>query len=51
MLWKAVTDILQIAGYDVAALEQELISHSNKDGHKAEPPTGMAGYANQRISR
>jgi hypothetical protein len=44
MLWKAVTDILQIAGYDVAALEQELILHSNKDGHKAEPPSGMAGY-------
>ena len=25
MLWKAVKDILEIAGYDIATIEQELI--------------------------
>jgi hypothetical protein len=25
MLWKAVKDILKIAGYDIATIEQELI--------------------------
>ena len=38
MLWKAVKDILEIAGYDIAAIEQELILTS-KDGHMAKPPT------------
>jgi hypothetical protein len=28
MLWKAVKDILEIAGYKVAAIEQELFQHS-----------------------
>lgn len=45
MLWKTIRDILQIAGYDVATIEQELILYDNKDGRKAEPPSGMAGYA------
>jgi hypothetical protein len=49
MLWKAVKDILQIAGYDVSALERELFSYNNEDGHKAEPPSGMAGYVSQQI--
>ena len=49
MLWKAVEDILQIAGYDIVTLEQELVlDNNNENGHKAEPPSGMAGYANQQ---
>jgi DNA polymerase elongation subunit (family B) len=48
MLWKAVKDILQIAGYDILSIEQELILNS-KSGQIAEPPRGLAGYANQQI--
>ena len=44
MLWKAVKDILEIAGYDIAAIEQELISNL-KDDHMAKPPRGVVGYA------
>ena len=43
-LWKAVKDILEIAGYDIAAIEQELISNL-KDDHMAKPPRGVVGYA------
>jgi hypothetical protein len=43
MLWKAVKDILEIAGYNIASIEQELIVGS-KDGRTAEPPRGAAGY-------
>jgi DNA polymerase elongation subunit (family B) len=43
MLWKAVKDILEIAGYNIASIEQELIIDS-KDGRTAEPPRGAAGY-------
>lgn len=39
MLWKAVKDILEIAGYDIAALEQE------EGDHMAKPPRGVVGYA------
>ena len=48
MVWKAVKDILEIAGYNIASIEQELILNS-KDDHKAKPPSGVAGYmlANQ----
>jgi hypothetical protein len=47
MLWKAVRDILEIAGYDVAAVEQELILNC-KDDHMAKPPSGVVGMrANQ----
>jgi hypothetical protein len=47
MLWKAVKDILEIAGLDVAAVEQELISNC-KDDHMAKPPRGVVGMlANQ----
>jgi hypothetical protein len=47
MLWKAVKDILEIAGYDVAAVEQELILNC-KDDHMAKPPSGVVGMrANQ----
>lgn len=49
MLWKAVKDVLQIARYDVTALEKELTLDNNEDGHKAEPPSGVAGYASQQI--
>ena len=43
-LWKVVKDILEIAGYDIAAIEQELISDL-KDDHMAKPPRGVVGYA------
>ncbi len=43
MLWKAVKDILEIAGYDIAQIEQELIFNNSKYGHIAEPPRGVAG--------
>ena len=43
MLWKAVKDILEIAGYDIAAVEQELILN-NCNGHIAGPPRDVAGY-------
>jgi DNA polymerase elongation subunit (family B) len=43
MLWKAVKDLLEIAGYNIASIEQELIVDS-KDGRTAEPPSGAAGY-------
>ena len=39
---KTVRDILQIAGYDVAELEQLIANKTN--GHTAEPPSGVAGY-------
>jgi DNA polymerase elongation subunit (family B) len=47
MLWKAVKDILEIAGYDIAALEQELILNCSKEegDHMAKPPRGVVGYA------
>ena len=48
MLWKAVKDILEIAGYDIATLEQELIL-DNEDGHKAGPPSGVAGYTSSSL--
>jgi len=44
MLWKTIKDILQIAGCDIVALEQEL-DFESINGHIAEPPSGMAGYA------
>jgi DNA polymerase, archaea type len=40
MLWKAIKDILEIAGYDIAALEQEL---SEPNSHMAMPSRGVAG--------
>jgi DNA polymerase elongation subunit (family B) len=43
MLWKAVKDILEIAGYNITSIEQELIVDS-KDGVTAGPPRGAAGY-------
>jgi hypothetical protein len=48
MLWKAVKDILQIAGYDIAVIEQEFILNS-KDGHIAGPPRGVAGYTSSSL--
>jgi DNA polymerase elongation subunit (family B) len=47
MLWKAVKDVLEIAGYDIAVIEQKLISN-RKDDHMAKPPRGVVGkLANQ----
>jgi hypothetical protein len=43
ILWKAVKDILEITGYDIAAVEQELISNC-KDDRMAKPPRGVVGY-------
>jgi hypothetical protein len=42
MLWKAIKDILEIADYDVAALEQELFE-PNSISHMAMPSRGVAG--------
>jgi hypothetical protein len=39
-----VKDILEIAGYDVVAIEKELISNFGDD-HMAKPPRGVVGYA------
>ena len=40
-------DILEIAGYDAAEIEQEIISNL-KDDHMAKPPHGVVGMlANQ----
>jgi hypothetical protein len=50
MLWKAVKDILEITGYDMAALEQDLILNcKEEEDHTAKPPRGVVGYmpANQ----
>lgn len=47
ILWKAVKDILEIAGFDIVAAEQELILN-NRDDHLAKPPRGVVGMlANQ----
>jgi hypothetical protein len=35
MIWKAVKDILEIAGYDIAEIEQELFQ--SNIGHMAMP--------------
>jgi hypothetical protein len=51
MLWKAVKDILEIAGYDISALEQDLIlnckeeEEEEEEDHMAKPPRGVVGYA------
>jgi DNA polymerase elongation subunit (family B) len=42
MLWKAVKNIVEIAGYDVAEIDQELITNL-KDDHTAKPPRGVVG--------
>jgi DNA polymerase elongation subunit (family B) len=47
MVLKAVKDILEIAGYGIAAIEQDFILNS-KDDHMAKPPRGVVGMlANQ----
>jgi DNA polymerase elongation subunit (family B) len=49
MLWKAVKDILEIAGYEITTVEQEL-NLDNKDDHMAKPPRGVVGMlANQFV--
>jgi DNA polymerase, archaea type len=42
MLWKAIKDILEIAGHDIAALERQLFE-PNKISHMAMPSRGVAG--------
>ncbi|MGC2570591.1 MAG: DNA polymerase domain-containing protein, partial [Candidatus Nitrosopolaris sp.] len=41
MLWKAIKDVLEIAGYDIARLERELFD--NTISHMAMPSRGVAG--------
>ncbi|MGA9152806.1 MAG: DNA polymerase domain-containing protein [Candidatus Nitrosopolaris sp.] len=41
MLWKAIKDLLEIAGYDIATLERELFN--NTISHMAMPSRGVAG--------
>ena len=50
MLWKAVKDILEIAGYDIAAIRQELI-FDNKDDHTAKPPRGVVGMRGNQFAK
>jgi DNA polymerase elongation subunit (family B) len=47
MLWKSVKDILEIAGYDIAALEQDIVLNckEKEEDHMAKPPRGVVGYA------
>jgi DNA polymerase elongation subunit (family B) len=48
MLWKVVKDILEIAGYDIPTLEQDLILNydgEQEDDHMSKPPRGVVGYA------
>jgi hypothetical protein len=47
MLWKAVKDTLEIAGHDIAALEQDLVLNckEEEEDHMAKPPRGVVGYA------
>jgi hypothetical protein len=42
MLWKATKDILEIAGYDIAAIERELFE-PDTISHMAMPSRGVAG--------
>jgi len=42
MLWKAIKDIMEIAGYDIATVERELFE-SDTIGHMAMPSRGVAG--------
>jgi len=42
MLWKAIKDVLEIAGYDIARLERELL-FDNTISHMAMPSRGVAG--------
>jgi hypothetical protein len=42
MLWKTIKDILEIAGYDIAAVEQELFE-PDTISHMAMPSRGVAG--------
>src|SRR5439155_17145375 len=48
MLWKAVKDILEIAGYDIAAIERGLLQPSIS--HMAMPSRGVAGSMNSCTS-
>jgi DNA polymerase, archaea type len=50
MLWKTVRDILEISGYDIATIEQELILN-NKDDHMAKPPRGVVGMLANQFAR
>jgi hypothetical protein len=43
MIWKAVKDILEIAGYDIAEIELELFQ--SNIGHMAMPSRGVAGIS------
>jgi hypothetical protein len=48
MLWKAVKDVLEIAGYDIAAIEQELFEPNIS--YMAMPSRGVAGSMNSCTS-
>jgi hypothetical protein len=46
MLWKAVKDILEIAGYDIATIERELILNDINTATKQSLQVAWSGYAN-----
>jgi DNA polymerase elongation subunit (family B) len=43
ILWKVIKEILEIAGFDIAAIEQELFQHSIS--HMAMPSRGVVGIS------
>ncbi|MGB6591746.1 MAG: DNA polymerase domain-containing protein, partial [Candidatus Nitrosopolaris sp.] len=49
MLWKATKDILEIAGYDITALERELFE-PDTNSHMAMPSRGVAGSMTSHTS-
>jgi hypothetical protein len=46
MLWKAVKDILEIAGYDSATIEQDLVSSIMNMATEQSLQAAWSGYAN-----
>jgi DNA polymerase elongation subunit (family B) len=48
MLWKAIKEIMQIAGYDILSIEQELFQ--SNISHKVTPSRGVAGSMNSCMS-
>ena len=45
MLWKTVKDILEITGYDVATIEQELILNNKNMATKQSLQVAWSDYA------
>jgi hypothetical protein len=46
ILWDKIEDMLEIAGYDVTAIDQQLIIDENHHSHRKISPYGFVGSAN-----